>query len=72
MLTSEFNNRKLQKTYAMEVKSDVETEKKQSANVRKYIKLRDAEIKGCVYYLGDVTCDINDIKYVSWKDWGGN
>ena len=37
----------------MEVKSDVETEKKQSASVRKYIKLRDAEIKGCVYYLGE-------------------
>lgn len=60
------------KTYALEIKSDVETEKKQSANVRKYIELRDTEIKGYVYYLGDITCDINDIKYVSWKDWGGN
>ncbi len=60
------------KTYALEVKSDFETEKKQSANVRKYIELRDTEIKGYVYYLGDVTCDINNIKYVSWKDWGVN
>jgi len=60
------------KTYALEVKSDFETEKKQSANVRKYIELRDTEINGYVYYLGDVTCDINNIKYVSWKDWGVN
>lgn len=58
------------KTYALEVKSDAETEKKQSANVRKYIELRDADIKGYVYYLGDITCDINNIKYVSWKEWG--
>ena len=27
---------------------------------------------GHVYYLGDITCDINDIKYVSWKDCGNN
>ena len=60
------------KTYALEVKSDFETEKKQSANVRKYIELRDTEINGSVYYLGDITCDINNIKYVSWKDWGVN
>ena len=60
------------KTYALEVKSDFETEKKQSANVRKYIELRDTEINGYVYYLGDITCDINNIKYVSWKDWGVN
>ena len=58
------------KTYALEVKSDFETEKKLSANVRKYIELRDTEINGYVYYLGDITCDINNIKYVSWKDWG--
>ena len=56
----------------MEVKSDSETEKKLSSNVRKYIELRETEIKGYVYYLGDITCEINDIKYVSWKDWGNN
>ena len=60
------------KTYALEIKSDSETEKKLSANVRKYMELRESEIKGYVYYLGDITCDINDIKYVSWKDWGNN
>ena len=60
------------KTYALEVKSDSETEKKLSSNVRKYIELRETEIKGYVYYLGDITCEINDIKYVSWKDWGNN
>ena len=60
------------KTYALEVKSDSETEKKLSANIRKYIDLRETEIKGYVYYLGDITCDINNIKYVSWKDWGND
>lgn len=58
------------KTYALEVKSESDTEKKLSANVRKYIDLRETETKGCVYYLGDITCDIGNIKYVSWKDWG--
>ena len=58
------------KTYALEVKSESDTEKKLSTNVRKYISLRETETKGCVYYLGDITCDIGNIKYVSWKDWG--
>lgn len=58
------------RTYALEVKSDSETEKKLSANVRKYIELRKSDIKGYVYYLGDITCEINGITYVSWKDWG--
>ncbi len=60
------------KTYALEIKSDSNTEKKLSANVRKYIDLRASETKGFVYYLGDITCDINDVTYVSWKDWGNN
>ena len=25
--------------------------------------------KGAVFYLGDITCTINGIKYVSWHDW---
>ena len=57
-------------TFAIEVKSGGETEKKLSANVRKYIELRADGAKGMVYYLGDLTCDINGVRYVSWKDWG--
>lgn len=57
-------------TFAIEIKSSSFTEKKMSANVKKYVELRGKETKGKVYYLGDITCDINGVQYVSWKDWG--
>ena len=57
-------------TFAIEVKSGSDTEKKMSSNVRKYIELRNDSSKGQVYYLGDLTCDVNGIQYTSWKDWG--
>lgn len=58
-------------TFAVEIKSSIDAERKLSANVRKYIDLRsDVSCKGIVFYLGDLTCKINDINYVSWKDWG--
>ncbi|MBQ9060351.1 MAG: ATP-binding protein [Firmicutes bacterium] len=57
-------------TFAIEVKSNSNTEKKMSSNVRKYTELRSDDSKGKVYYLGDLTCDVNGIQYVSWKDWG--
>ena len=58
-------------TFAVEIKSSSETEKKLSANIRKYLSLRnDENAKGAIFYLGDITCKINDITYVSWKDWG--
>lgn len=57
-------------TFAIEVKSKSDTEKKLSGNVRNYTSLRNDGTKGMVYYLGDVTCNINDVQYVSWKDWG--
>ena len=25
---------------------------------------------GQVYYLGDLTCEVDGVKYVSWRDWG--
>ncbi len=37
---------------------------------RKYIDLRADNTKGKVYYLGDISCDINGIEYVSWTNWG--
>ena len=58
-------------TFAIEIKSSSETEKKLSANTRKYLSLRnDENAKGVIFYLGDITCKINDITYVNWKDWG--
>jgi len=57
-------------SFAIEVKSRSDSEKKLSGNVRNYTSLRNDGTKGFVYYLGDVTCNINDIQYVSWKDWG--
>ncbi|MGX8682087.1 MAG: ATP-binding protein, partial [Spirochaetales bacterium] len=57
-------------SFAIEVKSRSDSEKKLSGTVRNYTKLRNDGTKGLVYYLGDVTCNINDVKYVSWKDWG--
>ncbi|MBS7327672.1 MAG: ATP-binding protein [Oxalobacter sp.] len=56
-------------TFAIEVKSSSDTEKRMSSNVRKYIALRSDDSKGQVYYLGDLTCNVNDVQYVSWKDW---
>ena len=57
-------------TFAIEVKSNSETGKKMSSNVKKYIKLKGDDTQGMVYYLGDLTCDIDGVRYVSWKDWG--
>ena len=57
-------------TYAIEIKSNSDMEQKLSANTRKYVSLRDdANCHGAVFYLGDVTCSINGIQYVSWRDW---
>ena len=57
-------------TFAIEVKSNSDAEIKASSNVRKYVELRSDDSKGKVYYLGDLTCMVNDVQYVSWKDWG--
>ena len=58
-------------TFAIEIKSANETEKKLSANTRKYLELRkDHEAQSAVFYLGDVTMTVNDTSYISWKDWG--
>lgn len=57
------------KTYAIEIKSQSDTEKKMSENIRKYIDKREDKIDGMVYYMGDLTCTINGTRYVSWKDW---
>lgn len=58
------------RAFAIEVKSNSDTEKKASSNVRKYVELRSDDSRGQVYYLGDLTCVVNGVQYVSWKDWG--
>ena len=58
-------------TFAIEIKSSSDSTQKLSANTQKYLTLRnDTNAKGAVFYLGDLTCKINQIDYVSWKDWG--
>ena len=56
-------------SFAIEIKCSSETEKKLSANLREYIKLRNDNCKGALFYLGDITCSIDGITYVSWKEW---
>ena len=58
------------KNFAIEVKSRSDAEKKLSSAVKTYLGLRPDSVQGSVFYLGDVTCEINGIKYVSWKEWG--
>lgn len=57
------------RTFAIEVKSNSGSEKALSANVRKYLALRNDDSSGKIFYLGDLTCKINGIEYVSWLDW---
>ena len=57
-------------THAIEVKSNSGTEKSMSKNVKKYLEIRADDSTGKVFYLGDLTCDVNGIQYVSWKDCG--
>ena len=52
-------------TFAIEVKSNAASESKLSSNVRKYIELRQDKPEGVVYYMGDISFDVNGIKYVS-------
>lgn len=57
-------------TRAIEIKSSSGAQAKESANIRKYLELRnDPKIKGAIFYLGDNTITINGIDYVSWRDW---
>lgn len=58
------------KSMAIEIKSSTSSDKNLSTHLQKYIDDRNNDnISGMIYYLGDITCQIGDIKYVSWKDW---
>lgn len=57
-------------TYAIEIKSDSSPVNRYGANTRKYLDLRKNEdVKGVVFYLGDISCTVNGIRYISWKEW---
>ena len=56
--------------YAIEIKSESYSENKLSSNVRKYLEMRGEETSGAVFYLGDISCNIAGVDYVSWRDWG--
>ena len=58
-------------SFAIEIKSTSESEGKASKNLRRYLELKeDNETKGAVFYLGDLTLNMNGIDYVGWRDWG--
>ena len=58
-------------TFAIEIKSTHEPEAKLSANTKKFLEMRkDADARNAVFYLGDISMNINGTAYVSWKDWG--
>ena len=58
-------------TFAIEVKSTTLADKKAAKNLKKYLELKnDKKTKAAVFYLGDITLSIDDIEYVSYKDWG--
>lgn len=57
-------------SFAIEIKSDSETEKKFSSNARKYLRMRkDGDATGAVFNLGSVGGNINGITYVPWQKW---
>ncbi len=59
------------RTIVIEIKSANAPENKLSANTRKYLELRkEPAAMASVYYLGDLSVTINNIRYVGWKDWG--
>lgn len=58
-------------TFAIEIKSNNAPESKLAANTKKYLELRqDKNARNAVFYLGDISMNINGTSYISWKDWG--
>ena len=58
-------------SFAIEIKSTSESEAKASRNLRRYLELKnDNDTKGAVFYLGDLSMNVNGIDYVGWRDWG--
>lgn len=59
------------KTFAIEIKSAHEPEARMSGNTKKYLgMLGNEQARNAVFYLGDISMEINGTSYVSWRDWG--
>lgn len=57
-------------TFAVEIKSTNAPEAKLSANTKKYLAMRgDSDARNAVFYLGDISMNINGTSYISWKNW---
>ena len=57
-------------TFAIEIKSSIVPEAKLSANTKKYLELLDDETaRNVVFYLSDMSMNIDGTAYVSWRDW---
>lgn len=57
-------------TFAIEIKSSIAPEAKLSANTKKYLELLDDETaRNVVFYLSDMSMNIDGTTYVSWRDW---
>ena len=58
-------------TFAIEIKSTTQADNKATRNLKKYLELKaDKQTKAAIFYLSDNTIKIDDIAYVSFKDWG--
>lgn len=57
-------------SFAIEIKSSAETAQKLSHNIRKYTAARKDDTTGAVFYLGDLTVNLDGVQYIGWRDWG--
>lgn len=58
-------------SFAIEIKSTAQADTKAARNLKKYLELKaDKHTKAAIFYLGDNTIKIDDVSYVSFKDWG--
>ena len=56
---------RLDQNYAIEIKSNVNTHKKNASNINKLNNLTNEKFIGYVFYTGDFTVAANDITFVS-------
>lgn len=57
-------------TFVIEIKSSIVPEAKLSANTKKYLELLDDETaRNVVFYLSDMSMNIDGTAYLSWRDW---
>jgi len=58
------------RTFAIEIKSSNAPDAKLSRSTKKYLQLlNDETAKNAVFYLSDISMNINGTAYVSWRDW---